>query len=135
MPYSCVWLVLFASIKTSTGAYRKASIKECMARNRWWRYALLCVPTFLAYGLFPWVNRVEPWIAGIPFFWVWVMMCIVLTWLVLYIFQSTSNYSDDTGEFPLGDLAPRHIVSSSDSVSHETARSRADTSGDEISAQ
>lgn len=54
------------------------------ARRRWW-YLLLVLP-YIAVLWVPFYNRFDPQVAGIPFFYwyqfLWVLLGAVLTWVV-----------------------------------------------------
>ncbi|GAA2898481.1 DUF3311 domain-containing protein [Streptosporangium fragile] len=45
----------------------------------WLRFILAAVPFALFLGAVPWVNRVEPYVLGLPFLLFWLSLSIVVT--------------------------------------------------------
>ena len=55
-------------------------------KSRFWTVILIIVIPYIAIvGLFPWYNRAEPFIFGVPFVYFWIFSWFFLTSLCMYI--------------------------------------------------
>jgi len=64
-----------------------------MARSRRYR-GLAVVPGVLLLGGLPFVNRVEPYVLGLPFLLFWILACVLLTSAVMAVIGALDRRHD-----------------------------------------
>lgn len=57
-------------------------------------HLLAALPTVAMLGGLPFVNRVEPYVLGLPFLLFWIVACVVLTSVVMAVIRALDARAD-----------------------------------------